>query len=436
MASSSKTTAPFIGLFAVALISGCSILNSFDDLDETPPDSGDGDAQSGGSSMGGASGGADGLGGEGNSNSGSGGAEPAEPGLIVAIEGGGPFGDEDDTMYALSPQDGGSVQTDVANYYGAVHEPNRDVWFFVRNGELVAATFDRAEKEWTFHAESGPSLVDDDAPLNYFVAEFFAFNQIVVFGLNEQFRVFDTSDLGNITQIGVETNFPAGVFWAATAAPKVLGGSVNVLKKNCVDLVAGPCAIELTTYNVGETGMSFISTIDVIADFDVASFGSARGNIRYDEGTSQVVAIVPSKELLGQGFVFNPHDPVAPTMEDFSYPQPGSRMSKLTIDPCHSVVYAMDSISEDIVGVSFTESTAVPLNENFAAPGVGLTYEPHTRSLVHGEIASADFGIFAHELTGTPDAPDIRKRIANWAPPVLSPDFIAVARPATLACPN
>jgi hypothetical protein len=91
-------------------------------------------------------------------------------------------------------------------------------------------------------------------------------------------------------------------------------------------------------------------------------------------------------------------------------------------------------LSEAVAGFSMTEEVSIPLNESIGLPGRAAVLEPYTRSIIMLNAESSDFGLYAFSMTGTPTAPDIRKRIGDWSPPVFKPSFIAAEEPEAPVC--
>jgi|GEM_PF-2796439 len=417
---------------------GCSVVNSFSEVEASSPEESGGsggDSGSGGAEMGGASSGGSGTGGTvdgSGGGDGTGGSVAADPGLVVAIE---TADFPNDILFALSPQDGSELARDTADYDTAAYEPRRGVWFFVRDKKLAAARFDRETNEWDFLTRDGPEITG----LTPFTELFFAFNERVALKLGTKLQIFDTSDLADL-KFAEEVDYPAGTPWGAAAASKSVGGNVVILNKNCPAGVPLTCPIELTSIAVTRDVVQVGGTVVVDPDFAHGESGSAAGRVRYDIGTEQVVVLVPDPSALGsqvgkiaQATLYTPDSLVVG--QSFNFQQPGNQISTLDIDPCHSVVHAMSPISQNLSGFPLDDSVGViPMFEPVGINGRRVVYEPYTRSLILVEDEAADFGLDAYSLTGTQAVPDVRKRITDWSPPTVRPKFLAVETTETPLC--
>ena len=429
---------------------GCSVLNSFDSVSDVQPDSGGGGGSGGkiqgdaGANPGGQAGadtGGSNTGGSGGSGGGSGGTVEAPDGLIVVqaqdMNDGGVL-----VLSALSPQTGKELARESGAFPGIAHEAERDIWFVLRSDSdlpspipgdtirLEARRFDRRTNEWEVLTETPVEV-----PLPLDEKQVYAFNdRVVVLTYDSealtgaQAVVFDTSDPDDIRQLKGSPvslgELGAREFLGAVASPLALGGSVNVLRRNCgVD----PCEIQLERVAaLDEASLARTTTVGTVH----VSTQTVAGT--YNWAANKLTIAFPwlsESEMVGYIQQFNPITHSADAAR-YEFPPAAAPQLRLAVDACVGVGYVTSPLDVQAYGVPFT-ATSAPATLDIGHLGKTLVIEPYTRTLIAPFDSNTDFELTAFQLGTDKDQPELQQRFGNWAPPSkLKPLVVVTALPA------
>lgn len=397
-----RRLAPLGVLLAIA---GCSLINGFDEVAGFSADNTGGFA-------GASSGSGGGSGGQGGAP-----VVEVEPGLVVV------GGQEDGAavLLSLSPQTGEELARLTGNYGAAVHEAERDLWFLIQGDEVRAARFDRRQGEWAYESEAAQVVAPVD-PVHVFALN----GNLAVLGDGGELSVFDTKDLSDVSLKGT-AQYPDGL-WGTVGAPSSAGGEVHVLSLDCPG-APERCVVELRRIQVDGDGVQEFAPVKLV-EAPVTSPGASQGSIGFDPGANLVVAVVPDfEDEFGQSAIYlttRTHQ----VQETLSLRQRSAQPRVAAVDPCQSVLYVMVPQAQPMVaGALVDDADRMEMTKAVSVNGQGMTFEPYTRSLLLQQQSGDNYTVDAWSIVGTQLAPDIRKRLSNWAPPRVRPAFVSVAVP-------
>lgn len=402
-----------------AALAGCSLLNSFGEVSDF--------------SDGGGAGGATDTGGSGNNTGGTDlggqGGEPgvALPGLVVvAGDADGDLLTSDPVLVALSPQTGEELARLEGAYDAAVHEAERDIWFLVQGNKVRAQRFDRTRDRWEALGKETTVVAPTSA------SKVFALNGTLSILASGEISVFDTKDLDAIKLVDT-TSYPDTTVWGTVGAPSQLGGAIHVLSVNCAGVTN--CEIELTRIQVSRTSVS-TSTPTLVDTMSVTST-DAQGSIAFDGEVNDLVLVIPDLAGTESGTTTLRTFIAANYQADKSYPLTQFKRKEpfVAFDTCDDVAYVMVPFLLPMTAAGLTNAAErTEMSKTVGVNGQGLLLEPYTRSLILLQKSGDAYSIDAWSMTGTTNAPDIKKRLGNWQPSSVRPDFATVALPSQVVC--
>jgi hypothetical protein len=461
----------------VALLAGCSVLNSFDEVGPIQDGGGSGgssgssdagddgggtkntaagsgmtDAGEGGTMMmpeGGTGGGSAGqapmsMGGEG----GSGETPVAPPGLIVVSGTDTDLMTNGSVLSVLSPQTGKELRRDSEVVPMFAHDGIRDLWYVgvTKPGkvmgtfvfELGMRAFDRTKNEWIPQGTPIEVPPPADASANGWVA------------LRSRFAyIYKDKDVNTLNLQVIDATDPAQLFKHTTVslAPGANGmigsfgnnpgGTVNIVRTNSGCIMDVTCNLTLAKVQVKATGMLTEEAPTGVATVPNPNGKGALGANRAD---GRDVVVTPNSDgTVGTLIQLNPSTHAPLVGEERTFPINARQLGGFAYDACTGVAFTSELVAKS----GDTTIYALPPPGGGTVGSVqpaqfalGVFFEPYTRTLIAPFSSGNNHDILAYSLSGMPSSPKLNKRTAaQWSPPVdLDPKLVAVASPHPAEC--
>ncbi len=424
-------------LALVALPLGCSVINSFDDVNPIVAAMSGGGGSGGGNSggdagsenQGGDAGSMNTGGSSGGSGGGSGGTVEVLPGLLV-MQAEDTAAESSLVLSVLSPQTGEELAREPGAFPGIAYDSSRDIWFVLRSDSelatplpgdtitLEARKFDRATNEWEILTETPVEV-----PLPLDERQLYALNERVVLLAYDdvttntgQAIVYDTSDPNAIEELDGSPvslgSLSDRVLQGAMASPLPVGGSVNLLRRNCSTTTGAGCDIELDRIAaIDDASLPTSTPIGTVPDASYAVAGT------YNWGDEKLTIAFPYLDATSPNVAYiQQFHPITHSPEADQYQFPSAAQLRVAVDPCVGVAYVTNPLESKARAVPLSTSAALATLE-LDHLSKGLVLEPFTHTMLAPFDSATDFEVTAFEILGDQNNPDFKKRLGDWAPP-------------------
>ncbi|MEZ4234181.1 MAG: hypothetical protein R3B89_33715 [Polyangiaceae bacterium] len=442
--------------------SGCSVINSFDDLKEASTAGVGGSAGNAGSAgQGGSSGGGSGGTTGGTGGTGGSGGQPVDPGLIVvAGDGDLAAGGRGLVISALSPYTGEEYTRREfgADKIGFIAYDAIDNYWYVwtqegEPGDLFTFRvwqFDRLTREFKeLGTTSAPLPTGVIAVLNKRVLYWSLYKDgassssgFTLLNIDNASQPVPTNPIQDVPSFGS----PLAAIPRANGTDP--GGTVNLFVRtaNCSpDVTENGSPVEmcdvdriLASVTSASTKASFAATKTIGR---IRQSGGSIGAVRASE---EDVVIFPdpaweasNANTTAQVVRFNPTNYNSVGTIDFDVK--GSSIRGAAWDPCGKTVLATETLSDTaIFAVPFTGTTT---RQSITTPPVSFVFfDQYTQTAFLPRDSTTNFGLRAFALGGTAMAPTLSERDSSsdlpWSPPSdLQPKQVQVETPPKQFCP-
>ncbi len=475
----------------IALLSGCSLINSLDSVkpQANGPDAGTGGkGGKGGKGSGGreidgggatGTGGASGSGGTGGAGGGVGGSDASAGGQSTmdagsggsgagtdsgaggAVDSGGSFtpggpngaivayDPDNQKTFVLDPTDGHLVSSDATPRVLAIaNDPATDYWYIFRQvgavtgpAELQVKQLNTTTGDW--RDVGAPVAVPNPAiptvgVLNGRIAYLSTPNPAQPSATTSTFTVLDTTNAPNITVPARSRALPAGGKLAlnARANPTDVGGSVTIaLQAMCG---ATECVVSLLGETINATTIKEDASPTTIGS--VSPSGGSMGFASTEAATPTDVILIPPLTLPGAtptmcvpnsgttGLVKLLDSSHTAVGGSFPFDIENLRVSSAAFDPCHNIAFATSLLGDTALWSIPLVAGGTP-QKLCASSGGGLLFEPYTHGVLR--VTSNDSRFELYDL-GEKDqsAPTLTLRTMHLpAVFALKTGVIAVRRP-------
>lgn len=489
----------FLSLLSVlVVVGGCSLINKFDDVKQSPATGGTGGAAGSGGTAGSGGGtggtagidgsagtagsagvsGAAGTGGTSGTGgtaggSGSGGtagaagsdAGPTKQGLIVmaADTTASPPQHELDV---LDPWTGKRIgQAEQTHALAVAYDAQRDLWYVFKEGTtpvdpatLSMRTFDRGTGKWT---ELGSGVVP--APYSQsmlavlkdrvlYLSVFKPTSGPLQYGLS----ILDTSKPASISVLGAspgQTALPVAFSDARALIGRpnsaAAGGNATLVSEpsqNCsVDAGTSVCPIHVETVTVTPSGTA--PSYENGGGKDVGMIPKSGSGIGVAADTSpssssDVLALPPldypsNPNSAGSVLVLNSSNHNITATIPFAVQ--GIRINDAAFDPCRKLAMTGELVTDQSIFVVPTKPGGTVLKQSAGTSVQRLVYEPYTKSLIQLFDDSANPQINAYIVGGTDLIPTLEQRSPGsalpWTPPAgVTPKIVVAEQPSIPNC--
>lgn len=451
----------------VAGASGCSVINSFDELKEEVSTAGAGGSNGGSAGQGGTSGG-----GSGGTSGGSGGTAGTggsviEPGLVVvAGEGDLSAGGRGLVVVALDPRSGDEYtrQEFGANKNGFIaYDAVDDYWYVWTQENAVTDlftfhvwSFDRVNGGFVEHgttsvpAPAGVIAVLNKRVLYWSIYKEGASAPTQGFTL---IRIDDPTAPAPTTPLQDIPSFASPLAAIPRANGTDAGGTVNMFIKSTTCAPDGTqedgqdvnmCDVQRVLTSVSPTATKPGYAGSPITIGKVRQSG---GSIGATKASDEDAVTFPdpawesdtNMNKTAKVTRYNPTNFSA--AGSVSFEVRGSFMRGAAWDPCSKIFFATESLSDTAIYTVPTQGSGTTYRQGITTPPVGAVFfDQYTRTVFQPRDSQTNFGLRAFLLGGTATAPTLTERDPSsslpWNPPTdVIPKQVEVEAPASQFCP-
>lgn len=255
------------------------------------------------------------------------------------------------------------------------------------------------------------------------------------------FRVvtIDTSNPAKPAVADVQATDRAPLGAVATRSPTGPGGVVNLVRVNTSACVTpAQCPIEIVPVLVPNSGTPVINPpvpIGMTSRFNVPGYATfarlERDAIVFPRTSTDAAA--PSSVSL-----FDPRNQNEQQVAPTSFVITDSVLRRAAVSECTQTLFVVGTNGDfDLHAVPvFGNGTGAPAKITTGHSGQAVYFEPATRTVIAPFGQGSGFDYSAFHLGGTPEAPTLTRRTADWAPPAdVRPLLLAVREPVPIVCP-
>lgn len=257
-------------------------------------------------------------------------------------------------------------------------------------------------------------------------------------GAGLEYVTFNTADpaaLAEVNRIAVVDNTPLGAMASrSTTGP---GGFVNYLRTANCSVEAGTCEIEIVPIRIPNSGSPVIDPIVGVGPtgrFSIPSFAVIPPPTDLD------LVIFPrvGNDASAPSTVRR-YDPVLHTEQqnptDFVITD--SALKRAAVSSCANVAFVVGTNGDLRVHAIPIQASGggTPSSASTGHSGQSVYFEPSSRTVLAPFAQGAGYDFSAFKLEGTPAAPLLTKRSADWTPPAdLRPILLGIREPLPIVC--
>jgi hypothetical protein len=253
-------------------------------------------------------------------------------------------------------------------------------------------------------------------------------------GSSFEFASFDTSDPASVKPMDTLDLPSAPVTALGTRSSTGPGGVVNLLRYNAGSCDGGLCDVEYLPVRVPNSGQPVLAPVVVVGQSKSGSLvGASYAKRELDLVLfPRVASGAPTTAQLYQPITAQPEGmPSSFTISDTGLRRPA-------IAECDGIAFTVGTNSDVYVhAIPLTgDGTGTPAKESTGHSGQSVYFEPYTKTVIAPFSQGAGYDYTAFRLGGTPSAPTLTARKADWAPPKdLRPILLGIRSPLPFPCP-